>query len=36
MHGIHNIKFLKNFVMGDEIWVYSYDVETQSQSSQWV
>jgi histone-lysine N-methyltransferase SETMAR len=28
--------FLKNIVMGDETWVYGYDVETKAQSSQWV
>jgi hypothetical protein len=28
--------FLKNIVTGDETWVYGYDVETKTQSSQWV
>jgi hypothetical protein len=28
-------KFLKNIVMGDETWVYRYNVETKRQSSQW-
>src|SRR5215469_8516208 len=28
--------FLKNVITGDETWVYSYDVETKVQSSQWV
>jgi len=28
--------FLKNVTTGDEIWVYSYDVETKVQSSQWM
>jgi len=28
--------FLKNVITGDETWVYSYDVETKVQSSQWM
>jgi len=28
--------FLKNIVAGDETWIYGYDVETKTQSSQWV
>ena len=28
--------FLKNVITGNETWVYSYDVETKVQSSQWV
>ena len=28
--------FLKTIVTGDETWVYGYDVETKTQSSQWV
>jgi len=28
--------FLKNIIIGDETWVYGYDVETKVQSSQWV
>ena len=31
-----NEKFLKNVISGDETWVYSYDVETKVQSSQWM
>ena len=27
--------FLKRAITGDESWVYGYDVETKSQSSQW-
>ena len=30
-----NENFLKNFITGDETWVYGYDVETKMQSSQW-
>jgi len=28
--------FLKNFITGDETWVYGYDMETKAHSSQWV
>jgi len=28
--------FLKNVIIGDETWVYGYDVETKVQSLQWV
>ena len=28
--------FLKNVILGDETWVYVYDVETKVQSSQWM
>ena len=28
--------FLKNVITGDETWVYSYNVETKFQSSQWM
>ena len=28
--------FLKNFITGDETWVYEYDVETKMKSSQWM
>jgi hypothetical protein len=28
--------FLKNFVTGDETWVYGYDIKTKAHSSQWV
>jgi len=31
-----NGNFLKNIIIGDETWVYGYDVETKMQSSQWV
>ena len=31
-----NENFLKNIIIGDETWVYGYDVETKMQSSQWV
>jgi len=27
--------FLSNVIMGDETWVYAYDPETRTQSSQW-
>ena len=27
--------FLLNVIMGDETWVYAYDPETKTQSSQW-
>ena len=27
--------FLKKVITGDESWVYSYDLETKAQSSQW-
>jgi len=30
-----DVQFLKNFVTGDESWVYGYDPETKRQSSQW-
>lgn len=30
-----NDNFLKNFITGDETWVYGYDTETKVQSSQW-
>jgi hypothetical protein len=29
-----NKNFLKNFITGDETWVYGYDIETKMQSSQ--
>jgi hypothetical protein len=28
--------FLKNFIKGDETWVYGYDMKTKVQSLQWV
>ena len=28
-------ELLKRIITGDETWVYGYDVETKSQSSQW-
>jgi hypothetical protein len=28
--------FLKRIITGNETWVYGYDVETKTQSSQWV
>ena len=28
--------FLKNIIIGDETWVYRYDVKTKVQSSQWL
>ena len=31
-----NEYFLKNIIIGDETWVYGYDVETKMQSSQWM
>jgi len=31
-----NENFLKNIIKGDEKWVYGYDVETKTQSSQWM
>jgi len=31
-----NENFLKNIITGDETWVYVYDVETKTQSSQWM
>ena len=31
-----NENFLKNIITGDETWVYWYDVEVETQSSQWV
>jgi len=27
--------FLSNVITGDEIWVYAYDPETKTKSSQW-
>jgi len=30
-----NPSFLLNVVTGDETWVYAYDPETKTQSSQW-
>ncbi|KZC08958.1 hypothetical protein WN55_11421, partial [Dufourea novaeangliae] len=30
-----NENFLKSIITGDETWVYGYDVETKTQSSQW-
>ena len=30
-----NPDFLKKVITGDESWVYSYDIETKLQSSQW-
>ena len=27
--------FLSNVIMGDETWVYAYNLETKTQSSQW-
>jgi len=32
----HNENFLKNIIIGYEVWVYGYDVETKMQSSQWM
>jgi len=31
-----NGNILKNIIIGDETWVYGYDVETKVQSSQWM
>jgi len=31
----NNPSFLSNVITGDETWVYAYDPETKSQSSQW-
>ena len=31
-----NENFLKNIITGDETWVYGYDVETKTQSTQWM
>ena len=31
-----NENFLKKIIIGDERWVYGYDVETKMQSSQWM
>ena len=31
-----NGNFLKNIIIGDETWVYGYDVETKMHSSQWM
>ena len=31
-----NVNFLKKIITGDETWVYGYDVETKTQSSQWM
>ena len=28
-------EYLKKIITGDESWVYSYDIETKAQSSQW-
>ena len=28
--------FVRNIATGDETWVYGYDVETETQSWQWV
>jgi len=30
-----NPSFLSNVIMGDKTWVYAYDLETKTQSSQW-
>jgi len=27
--------FLSNVIMGNKTWVYAYDLETKTQSSQW-
>ena len=27
--------FLKKFIIGDESWMYGYDIETKAQLSQW-
>jgi len=34
-HSCEDVQFHKNFVTGDESWVYGYDPETKHQSSQW-
>jgi len=31
----NNPSFLSNVIMGDETWVYAYNPETKTQSSQW-
>jgi len=31
-----NETFLKNIITRDETWIYGYDVETKTQSSQWM
>ena len=31
-----NDSFLKKIITGDETWFYGYDVETKTQSSQWM
>jgi len=31
-----NENILKNIITGDEAWVYGYDVETRTQSLQWI
>jgi len=35
-HSNADENFLKNVILGDETWVYGYDVETKDQSSQWM
>ena len=34
-HSENDREFLSHIITGDESWVYSYDVETKVQSSQW-
>jgi len=34
-NGVNHPSFLSNVITGDEIWVYTYDLETKFKSSQW-
>jgi len=34
-HSCEDMQFLKNTMIGDESWVYGYDLETKQQSLQW-